>query len=329
MHTVTKSLGMFVAVFLCAQASGAAALRELESEIKALVASVAPHVVTVQATFPEQIAQFPAGGVVNIGSGLIIDSTGYILTASGVVTHFSTVAPVISVIDHQKRSHEALLFSIDPVLRIAVLYAPTLSGIPPLRMRFADWEGNVLALVVGNSFGVGPSASLMTVAGRRERDGFWQLSNPATPGYSGAPVFDSRGALGGVIVGEVASQSTDQDDRPLPAVMVTSLQVLPIINRLDSLSSRRGRPWLGISVRPQVHRDGQVMLFVSSVVSDSPAAEAGFQAGDVLLGVDTLQISYIADLADWIRRCRPGHQASIHILREGQPQTLMVTVGTR
>jgi serine protease DegS len=198
-----------------------------------------------------------------------------------------------------------------------------------LRTRVHDWHGGAFALVVGNSFGVGPSVSLTTVAGRRERDGFWQLSEPTMPGSSGAPVFDSDGALGGIVVGEVAGSRGGSYERPLPAVMVTSQQLKQVIDRLASLSAGQGAPWLGISVRSFVESGGRASLYVSNVFSNSPAAHAGFQPGDVLLSVDTLTVSYVADLAQWIRQCRPGSAVSVHVLRHGERQTLTVTVGER
>jgi S1-C subfamily serine protease len=317
------------ALCIAASSAQARALAAVESEIAQVISAVAPQVVTVQASFSEPMAAPPFPPVVNIGSGLLVDSLGYVVTSSGVVTRFPTVAPSLVVIDHRKRSHEAILYSIDDNLRIAVLYVPTLAGTAPPQMREDPWFGGAIALVVGNSFGIGASVSLMTVAGRRERDGFWQLSNPATPGYSGAPVFDANGALGGVLVGEVAGSGADPNPRPLPAVMVTLERLKPLLDRLASLSSAGGKPWLGIAVRPRTERNGRMLIYVSSVFSGSPAWAAGLEPGDVLVRVDTLSLSYVGDLAEWIRHCAPGHEASLQILRAGERRTVMVRVGQR
>lgn len=334
MRAADDSPGLLLAevatALLCvATASHSSMLEALEAEVAGVLSSVAPHVVTVRAAFDEPVAGAPLGNVVNVGSGLLVDSLGYVVTASGVVTHFSTIATRVSVIDHERRFHEALLYMVDPELRIGVLYVPTLAGMPALPMRTGTWRSGAFALVVGNSFGVGPSASLMTVAGRRERDGFWQLSTSATPGYSGAPVFDSGGDLGGIIVGEVAGSEEGPYGRALPAVMVTSQRVRPLIDRLEYLAARRGSPWLGIAVRPHVESGGRASLYVSTVFANGPAALAGIQPGDVLLSVDTLTVSYVADLAEWIRRFPPGSEVAVHVLRRGEPRTLTVTVGTR
>jgi serine protease Do len=324
------ALSEVVAVLLASAAmSNASMLGAIEREVAGLVASVEPRLVTVRATFSGPIAGIRAESVVNIGSGLLVDSLGYIITSSGVVTHPSGIAFSITVIDHDKHLHDALLYSVDPGLRVAVLYVPTLAGSLPLPTRVRDWYGGAFALVVGNSFGVGPSVLLMTVAGRRERDGFWQLSEPATPGSSGAPVFDSDGALGGIVVGEVAGGPGGAPERPLPAVMVTTQQLRQVIDQLASPAAQQGAPWLGISVRPFVESGGRASLYVSNVFSNSPAAHAGLLPGDVLVRVDTLTLSYVADLAEWIRQRRPGHEVSLHILRNGERRTIAVTVGKR
>jgi len=321
--------GIALAVLVSVSTTDSSTMQALEREVAEVLSSVAPHVVTVRATFAEPVVGTAGGNVVNIGSGLLVDSLGYVITAGGVVTHFAGVAAYVMVLDHEKHPHEALLYTVDPRLRIAVLYVPTLAGAAPLPVRADPWYRGALALVVGNSFGVGPSASLTTVAGQRERDGFWQLNDPATPGYSGAPVFDSAGELGGIIIGEVAGDEGDPYERPLPALMVTSRELAPLISGLGFLAAGRGKPWLGIAVRPVVDPGGRISLFVSTVFSNSPAAQAGILPGDVLVSVDTLTVSYVADLADWIRRCRPGHEAAVHVLRGGERRTVTVTVGTR
>lgn len=316
-----------LALLLWAVTAPATVLQDMEREVSGMAAAIAPHVVTVQATFRNASDENPFGSIVNIGSGLLVDSIGYVLTAASVVARASVLAPVVSVIDHEDRTHEALLYGVDSTLRIAILYVPAMAGPRPLPTKQSVWKRGVFALVVGNSFGVGPSVTLTTVAGQRDRDGFWQLSDPATPGFSGAPVFDSRGALGGIIVGEVASQNRDQ--RPLPAVMVTSRQLAPVIRRLNSIASRPGYPWLGISVRPQTLPDGGISLVVSSVITGSPAAQAGFLSGDVVTKVDTMDVTYVGDFADWVRRSHPGDQATVRVVRQGMQQDIRVTIGRK
>jgi len=322
-----RTLPVLLLAGLWACVSHASVLEDVEDDIVALVESAMPQVVTVQAHFPEQGGR-RGRGVVNVGTGLLIDSLGYVVTSSAVVSRGLAAPTSIYVVDRLQRSHEALLFSVDPAMRIAVLYAPTVSVGLFVRTRTRDWEAGRFAIVIGSSPGVGPSASLTMIAGRSEPDGFWQLSTPVTPGHSGAPVFDSRGAFGGIIVGEVAAQNAGPPGRPLPALMVPATYLRTTLQRIIS-TAERGAPWLGITVRPHVRPDGQNSVYVSDVIGDSPAAHAGLQVGDILVGVDDHRVAYIADLAEWLNQCHPGHQATLKVVRRGQPYAITVTIGTR
>ncbi|HPC44308.1 MAG TPA: S1C family serine protease [Candidatus Latescibacteria bacterium] len=313
-------------VAVSADHAGSTVLQDMEREVSGIASRVASRVVTVQASFRNPNDE-NAPGIVNVGTGLLLDSLGHVITASSVLSGMRVATPVMTVIDNGDRTHEALLYDVDSTLRIAVLYVPTMEAGSPIHAKRADWAPGYFALVVGNSFGVGPAVRMTTVSGQRARDGFWQLSDPATPGFSGAPVFDSRGAFGGIIVGEVAGQA--REPRPSPAVMVTARQLAPVMSRIAALSGNNNRSWLGLSVRPFVQTDGGTALVVSNVIGGSPAAQAGFLPGDVVTRVDTVDVNFVSDLADWVRRSRPGYQATVRIVRQGVEQDIRVTVGSR
>jgi len=303
-------------------------LKQFESEISRLVERNEPQIVTVQAQFPNLITEAGGVGVLNVGSGLIVDTLGYVVTSVAVVSHGSSIAEIIGVVGNTGEVHEAMLFGVDPALRIAFLYVPTLPVSPAINLRRERWTSGSFAVIVGNSSGVSPAVTLTTVAGRRDVEGFWQLSGPATPGMSGAPVYDSDGRLGGLLVGEVSTHGA-VTNRPLPAVMVSSDRLRESINKHIVRSAERGRPWLGITVRPRLDSDGSVHVLVSDVMSDSPAQQAGILAGDVLLSVEETSIGYVSDLADWIRSSQPGREATLHLKRGNEQRVVKITVGRR
>jgi serine protease Do len=196
-------------------------------------------------------------------------------------------------------------------------------------MRTARWSSGSIAVIIGNSSGLSGAISLSTLAGRRGGNRFWQLGTPASPGLSGAPVFDSNGDLGGLLVGEVGGRVGEYPGRPLPALMVSSDSLKAAINRYIRHSPTSGRPWLGISVRPSLQSNGSVRVYVDSVVANSPAQTAGIQPGDVLVRIDNSSIQYVSDLADWVHNSRPGHNATLSVVRQGEPRAVAVTVGRR
>ena len=310
-------------------ASAGTLLEEMEREVVELVETCAPQIVTVQAQFPGHVTPWGASGILNVGSGLVLDTSGYIVTSSAVLSQGSAVAEAISVVDTDRRLHEAMLFGVDSTLRVAFLYVPTITAVRAAEYRSTTWNSGSFAVIVGNSSGVSPAVSMTTVAGPRGGAGFWQLSGPATPGMSGAPVFDSSGRLGGLLVGEVGGGAGLVDGRQLPALMVSSTLLRRSFERVRRPVAPNGGPWLGITVRPQVEPDGTLRIYVSDVVSDSPAQAAGVQAGDLLVGIDDVPIGYVSDLADWVHRSSPGREATLQMLRSGETRAVTVRVGRR
>lgn len=304
------------------------ALKQFESEITRLLERNAPQVVTVQAQFPDLITETGNTGILNVGSGLIIDTLGYVVTSVAVISHGPSFASMIAVVGNTGEIHEAMLFGVDPALRVAFLYVPTLPSSPMIDLRREHWASGNFAVIVGNSSGVSPAVTLTTVAGHRDVDGFWQLSNPATPGMSGAPVYDSDGRLGGLLVGEVSTYG-GATSRPLPAVMVSSERLRDSIDKHIIRSEGRGRPWLGITVRPHLDDNGAVQVFVSAVVAGSPAQKAGIREGDVLLSVENTSIGYVSDLADWIHSSQSGREAMLRVKRGNEQRVVKITVGRR
>lgn len=304
-------------------------LQQLEQELSLLAERCAPRIVTIHARFPSHVSQWGETGIVNVGTGLVVDSLGYIVTSSDVVTQRSAVAEGIGVVDRDNELHEAMLFGMDSTLRVAFLYAPTLIVNTEISHRSEQWRSGSFAVVMGNSSGLNTAVSLTTLAGARSTDGFWQLSTPASPGLSGAPVFDSNGNFGGLLVGEVGGRVGEYPGRPLPALMVSSDHLRAAMDRFLRPSPPSGRPWLGISVRPSLQSDGSVRVYVDGVVENSPAQAAGIQPGDLLLRIDETGIEYVADLANWVHTSSPGHNASLSVIREGKPHRFTITVGRR
>lgn len=330
MTNVRSLLRVLPVVLLLVQPAAAeSVLAALEQELSQLAQQCAPRIVTVHARFPSHVNQWGETGIVNVGTGIVIDSLGYIVTSSDVVTQQSALAEGIAVLDSENDPHEAMLFGIDSTLRVAFLYVPTLRIRTNVSMRASQWQAGNFAVIIGNSSGLSGAISLTTLAGPRGENGFWQLSAPASPGLSGAPVFDSNGDFGGLLVGEVGGRVGEYPGRPLPALMVSGDYLRSAMDRFVRPSPTTGRPWLGISVRPSLQSDGSVRVYVDSVVDNSPAQTAGIQPGDVLVRIDDSSIQYVSDLADWVHASSPGHNATLRVVRQGETRAVSVTVGRR
>ena len=111
--------------------------------------------------------------------------------------------------------------------------------------------------------------------------------------------------------------------------MISSHPLASILHRFILASTPGRRPYLGIMASPGLHADGRMSIHVTNVVRDSPAAVAGIRSGDVFLTVDSLRMSYLADLSDWLQRSTPGKVARMRVLRDGRSRAFTVTIGRR
>jgi serine protease Do len=322
---------LVVATMTCPRHATANTLHDLERDIGAILEKVSPQVVTVRATF-QYTSRGTRRSYVNVGSGVLVNAGGYILTASGVVTESRKVPVKVTVTDSRDSTYNALLFGVDEKLHVAILRVGKLAGTAPPERKTTSWEPGKFALVVGSSFGVGPSGSLTTIGGKRSPDGFWLLSAAATPGMSGAPVFDSDGRWGGIIVGK-AGQARGSEHRVTPAVMESVEQLQPVINRIARLSAPEpagGKPWLGMSLNRRVRNsNGQLVISVSRIVAGGPAIIAGIQKQDVIVGIDNIPIYYFLDLAEALQKRRVGQTITLHVLRGGEPKSVPLVLATR
>ena len=324
-------------------------LSELESEIAEMVARSRSSVVTVYAkgvrrpdwTSPA-IGRSPLDARVywqeNVGSGLVIDPDGHVLTMGNVVSGATDIA--VRFVESEGR-RTARLVGLDKRSGIAVIKLEDLSG---SRASFGDSDQlrpGHWAIIMGNSFGTS-SASLGLICERPDRGGLIQLSARACPGNSGAPVFDSRGEVVGILIAALTSRQVSRDDAAPPAVEprggllgadtgAASL-ALPI-NRARTIAQRliqRSRPapgWLGVVSRPDGSSGIQGGVPVVRVLPGSPADRAGLAPDDVILEYDRHRVLDLYDLIDRVKHTAAGTAVDLEIQRGEERVTLPVKIG--
>ena len=324
---VPLGLCILLIFFSCPRAS---VLQELERDLTSLLGRISPNIVTVQAVFKDQVqGRRGRSDVLNTGTGFVVDPNGYIITSINVVNEPASLPYNITVVDQQDSSHAAMLFGVDNRQNIAILWVPELTGGAELPRREVEWYQGQMAIVIGNSFGTGPSVSLTSVTGQRQIDGAWLLNSPITPGMSGSPVFDTGGRWGGVILGGAANQRGNNQQQMSPAVMEAVRQLSPILDRISRLSEVEQRPWLGLRVGTRVDDNGQMIIHITGVFDNSPASRSGVEDGDVIIGLDNYPVYYMLDFAEALQRLTVGQTATLHVLRDGQPRSVTITVDQR
>jgi len=268
----------------------------------------------------------------SLGSGVIVDPAGLIVTNEHVVRGADEITVVLS----DRREYDARLVSADPSTDLAVLRIEAGGRLPALETAPSDGlEVGDLVLAIGNPFGVGQtvtmgivSALARTGAGITDFNFFIQTDAAINPGNSGGALVDVRGRLVGVNTAIFSrSGGSIGIGFAIPSEMV----------RVVVDAARGGglpvRPWLGADGQPvdaDVARalglDRPAGVLVTRVEAGSPADRAGLARGDVVTAVDGRAVDDPDALRFRIATLRVGGRASLTALRDGRPRELTLPV---
>lgn len=283
---------------------------------------------------PEMPGFNSRGQGTRLGSGVIVHDGGYILTNYHVVE----AADAIEVTLPDGRQTKATLVGADPESDLAVVQVK-LSGLLPVTLAddSALRVGDVV-LAIGNPFGVGQTTTLGIVSalGRNRLglsiyENFIQTDAAINPGNSGGALVDTSGRLVGI---NTAIYSEDGGSLgigfaiPAPAANVILSQIIK--------TGHVTRGWLG--VEPQditselaqafelEHQDGVIL---ARVFRDGPAARAGLQVGDIVVGLDTQRVADAVQFLTQVAAFAPETIVGVQVLRNGAKKTIEVRVGAR
>jgi S1-C subfamily serine protease len=264
------------------------------------------------------------------GSGLIVTPDGYVLTNSHVVHRAHEVT--VELID--ARSVQARVVGDDPLTDIAVVrvHAEALAHVP-LDPGPAPRPGQ-LAVAIGNPLGFDAtvSAGVISAVDRalpgpsgRILDGMIQHTAPLNPGNSGGPLVASSGRILGINSAMIGHSQAIGFAIPVETAAWVVSQVLS--------NGRVRRAFLGVSVqtRPlparlaaQLGTDDKTCVELLQVTPSSPASEAGFKDGDLLLRLDGKALPNALTLQRALRGLKPGIPVEAEIARGSELSKLSV-----
>src|SRR5579871_3103559 len=320
---------------------------EIRLSFAPVVKRVAPSVVNVYAArvvenvpmFDDPIfRRFFGGGREQVqrslGSGVIVDPTGLVMTNYHVIENADQVK--VSLAD--KREFEADIVLKDQHADLAVL------RIKDAREHFAAIElgdsdalqvGDIV-MALGNPFGVGQtvthgivSAVARTQIGVTDYQFFIQTDAAINPGNSGGALVDLSGRLVGINTAIFSRSGGSQGiGFAIPANMVRA-----VIASAQGGSAVVRRPWLGAklqAVTPEIadslNLKRPVGALVSSIAARSPAARAGMRTGDLVVSVDGQEVDDV-NAFDYRFATKPlGGQTQIGVMRGGREIKLAVAL---
>ena len=268
----------------------------------------------------------------NLGSGVIIDSQGYILTNQHVIDGADEI--LISLADG--RGSQAVLIGEDKETDIAILQIP-LGGLVGIKisqqpiLRVGD-----VVLAIGNPLNVGQTVTMGIISatgrnriGLNTFENFIQTDAAINPGNSGGALVNARGELIGINTA-IFSQAAGAQGIGFAIPITIALDIMQQI--IDKGKVTRG--WLGVEgteISAQVAmasgNPGIKGALIVGVFINSPADMAGMQAGDIVVAVNDKAVTGIRDLLDQITLHKPGERIEVTFLR-GQTRinrSMMVT----
>ncbi len=259
----------------------------------------------------------------SLGSGVIVDPSGYIITNNHVVTK----ADEIKVLLSDKRELKAKVVGTDPKTDIAVIKVDAQS-LPTIPWADSDkLQVGEYVLAIGNPFGLNQTVTMGIISavgranvGIAEYEDFIQTDAAINPGNSGGALVNARGELIGVNTA-IFSQSGGYMGIgfAVPSNMVRSV--------MDQLikGGKVVRGYLGVSIQDltqdlakQFNVPESKGVLISDVLADSPAKRAKLERGDVILEYDGRQVESPTQFRNLVAQTAIGKKVRIRLLRSGK-----------
>ena len=282
--------------------------------------------------------QNPGEAQAGLGSGVIVSSSGYILTNNHVVEG----ADDIEVVLNDTRKTKAKVIGTDPETDLAILKIE-LDKLPVIVLGDSDaLQVGDSVLAIGNPFGVGQTVTggIVSALGRNQLgintfENFIQTDAAINPGNSGGALVDVNGNLMGINTA-IYSRSGGSMGIGFAIPVSTARQVLEGIVKEGQVT----RGWIGVEpqelnaelaeafkLKPEATKAGGVII--TGVLQSGPAAVGGIRPGDVITAVNGRPVGNVSQLLTAVAALKPGSPAPLTVLRGTGPVEIAVTPGKR
>jgi S1-C subfamily serine protease len=315
------------------------------SAVSRVAETVSPAVVTITALAGESTDPFalPETGV---GSGVIFDATGWILTNRHVVADATTLRVRLQ----DGRQVSGRVYGVDTLTDLAIVKIDG-TDLPAAAIGDSSLlKPGQLAIAIGSPLGTftnSVTSGVISALGRnnvpvtdpvtgdlRTLNNLIQTDAAINPGNSGGPLVNEHGEIIGINTA-VATEAQGIG-------FAIPVNIAKPLMRQAVAGQPLQRPWIGISYVPidrnvaneeDLPIDYGVLIAASptqpAVIEGSPAEEAGLQAGDIVTAINGRRIDASNGLDDVLSQYEPGVQLSLMVLRDGESLTLTLTLGVR
>src|SRR5690348_13841298 len=274
----------------------------------------------------------------SLGSGVIVDAKGFIVTNRHVVEKADRIRVRLQD-DAPGVLHDAKVIGTDQETDLAVIKIDSAKPFPTAKlgnsdsMQVGDW-----VLAVGSPFGLSETvtAGIVSAKGRnivpnRQFQSFIQTDAAINPGNSGGPLVN----MAGEVIGINTAILTDTNAYAGVGFALPSNTVVQVYNQLIGPEHRVSRGSIGIEFNaqenPAIARVYGVNsgVTISNVVAGSPAEQAGLKVGDTITTVDGKPVKNGDELVADIASRKPGTKVTLGLIRNGKKQDATITVADR
>lgn len=269
----------------------------------------------------------------SLGSGFIIDPTGYIVTNYHVVTDADEIIVTVG----KEEQYKAKLIGRDSKTDLALIKINAHHKLPYVTfgnsdsVKVGEW-----VIAIGNPFGLGESVSAGIISARARDinsgpfDDFIQTDAAINRGNSGGPLFDLNGKVIGI---NTAIYSPSGGSVGIGFAVPAALAA-PVIEQLKA-KGKVERAWLGVKVQNVTDDIAESIgmknthgALVVDVTRLSPADKAGLIPGDVITSFNGQEILEMKKLPRLVAETSINSTAEVALLRKGSPMKLQVKLGT-
>lgn len=269
----------------------------------------------------ESYSSFSSSGT---GTGIIMDSSGYIITNNHVIDGGNS----ITVVMEDGTNYPAYLIGADAQTDIAVLKVETQQPLPAATFGNSDaLRLGEPAIVIGNPGGLDLQGTVTSgIISATDRQitmdtntmTLIQTDAAINPGNSGGPLLNKYGQVVGVTSSKISANGFEGLGFAIPMTTVK-----PIVEELIEHGYVSGRPLVGVACRrispmAAAFYNMPQGLLVDQVASDSNAAAAGLQPNDIIAGIDGVAVTSVSEACILRNRHKAGESITLSVYRNGQ-----------
>ena len=268
----------------------------------------------------------------SLGTGVIIDKEGFILTNNHVVEQTDEIKVKLA----DEREFTAKIVGRDPRTDLALIRIEPDSPLTPLplgdsdKLEVGDW-----VVAIGNPFGLGNTVTAGIVSAKYRQigagsyDNFIQTDASINPGNSGGPLLNTAGEVIGINTA-IFSGSGGSVGIGFAIPINMAKDLLPQLKK-----GKVVRGWLGVMIqkitpdlKQKLDLKDEKGALVADVPPGGPADKAGIKRGDVIVSFDEKEIKEMKDLPYIVASTPVGKTVTVEVIRKGRTKSIQVEVGT-